>query len=181
MDSANGSEIQRRGYPTPLPLWSAEILFKNPKAIANIHLDYIRAGADIITTNTFRTQEYTLAKVGLAHEAERINTLAVQLAVLAREKAAVTRPIYIAGSMTALENCYRPDLVPDNATLVREHTKQASVLGQTEIDFFLLETFNTVREATIAAEAVKAVTDKPFAVSFTVDSNGRIRSGESWK
>ena len=109
---ATGTEILRRGFPTKLPLWSAQVLFEKPELLEQIYLDYIEAGADIITTNTFRTQRRTLAKAGRAGETERINRLAVDIAVQARKKSKATRPIYIAGSITTLEDCYRPDLIP---------------------------------------------------------------------
>lgn len=178
LDGALGTELQRRGYNTALPLWSAKALFDCPEVVEQIHYDYIMAGTDIITTNTFRTQRRTLAKADLAHDTERINAVAVQCAVRARQRAALRRPIYIAGSLTTVEDCYRPDLVPDNASLAREHSEQATILAQTPIDFFLLETFNTVREAK-AATAAATATGKPVAVSFVLNAAGNLLSGES--
>lgn len=177
---ATGTEILRRGFPTKLPLWSAKVLFEKPELLKQIYIDYINAGADIITTNTFRTQRRTLAKAGLAPETERINHLAVDIAVQAREEAKTKRPIYIAGCMTTLEDCYQPDLVPSQFELKREHGEQARLLADTHIDFFLLETFNSVHEAFIAAKDVHA-TGKPFAVSFTANTHGDILNGDTWK
>lgn len=176
---ATGTEIQRRGFPTVLPLWSAGVLFERPDLLGDIYRDYIRAGADIITTNTFRTQRRTLAKAGLERETERINRLAVDVAVRAREEASGGRRVFIAGCMTTLEDCYRPDLVPPPEISAAEHTVQAALLAQTPIDFFLLETFNTIGEAVIAAAAVKK-TGKPFAVSFTARDDGAILNGDRW-
>ncbi|PIQ68432.1 MAG: hypothetical protein COV91_04160 [Candidatus Taylorbacteria bacterium CG11_big_fil_rev_8_21_14_0_20_46_11] len=177
---ATGTEILRRGFPTKLPLWSAQVLFDKPELLTDIYLDYIRAGADIITTNTFRTQRRTLAKAGVGYETERINRLAVDLAVKAREQSDVSRPVYIAGCMTTLEDCYRPDLIPSDTELNTEHTEQVKILWDTPIDFFLLETFNSIKEARIAAQAV-AQTGKPFAVSFTANEAGDILNGDTWE
>ena len=55
LDGAMGTEILRRGIPTTLPLWSAEALLIHPQVVQNIHEDYIRCGAQIIITDTFRT------------------------------------------------------------------------------------------------------------------------------
>lgn len=176
---ATGTEILRRGFPTKLPLWSAQVLFDKPELLSQIYLDYINAGADIITTNTFRTQRHTLSKAGLAAETERINRLAVDIAVNSRAKAHTNRPIYIAGCMTTLEDCYRPDLIPNLDTLKKEHTEQAKLLASTPIDFFLLETFNSITEAIVAAEAVHS-TGKPLMVSFTANSQGDILNGDQW-
>lgn len=178
LDGAMGTELQRRGIPTTLPLWSAHALFENPTVVKTIHKDYIRAGADIITTNTFRTQRRTLAKAGHEDETEAINRLAVDLAVQARKETRSTRRVLIAASMTTLEDCYAPDLVPDDETCRREHAEQAQILARTPIDFFLLETLNTIREAQAAAEAVSR-TGKSFAISFMTATNGHLLSGES--
>ncbi|MEN9561033.1 MAG: hypothetical protein RIQ56_306 [Candidatus Parcubacteria bacterium] len=177
---ATGTEILRRGYPTKLPLWSAEILFSKPEVLVEIYRDYIRAGADIITTNTFRTQRYTLKLAGLENETERINTLAVDLAVEARKLENAEDRVLIAASVTTLEDCYRPDLVPEDEVCVREHSHQINLLANLPVDFLLLETFNTIREAVIAAKIAQA-TNKPFVASFTANSDGEILSGESWK
>lgn len=178
LDGAFGTELQRRGYSTKLPLWSAQALFDHPDTVRDIHKEYILAGADIITTNTFRTQRRTLVKAGLEKDTKRINQLSVQLAVEAREAAQVDRPVYIAGSLTTLEDCYEVDLVPENSVLEIEHTEQASILATTPIDFFILETFNTIREARSAAEAVSK-TGKGFIMSFVTNKDGGLLSGET--
>lgn len=175
-----GTEILRRGFPTELPLWSAKVLFEKPELLKEIYKDYIRAGADIITTNTFRTQRRTLAKAGLAYETERVNRLAVDMAVQARTEVTVVRPVYIAASITTLEDCYRPDLIPPIRELEAEHGEQIRLLANTPIDFFLLETFNSIKEAVVAARAARA-TGKPFAVSFTANREGNILNGDTWK
>src|SRR3989344_9335198 len=171
LEGAVGTEILRRGFPTKLPLWSAKVLFEKPELLKKIYIDYIKAGADIITTNTFRTQRRTLAKAGLEDETERINRLAVEIAVQARKESKVERPIYIAGCMTTLEDCYRPDLVPSQKELEKEHKEQANILSKTPIDFFILETFNSINEAVVAVRAVYN-TGKPFIISFTANAQG---------
>lgn len=176
---ATGTEIFRRGFPTKLPLWSAQVLFEKPELLKQIYIDYIKAGADIITTNTFRTQRRTLAKAGLSAETERINRLAVEIAAQARKESGIERPVYIAGSITTLEDCYRPDLIPSQHELEKEHQEQVRLLADTPIDFFLLETFNSIREAVVAAKAA-AETGKPLAVSFTANADGDILNGDTW-
>lgn len=176
---ATGTEILRRGFPTKLPLWSAQVLFEKPELLKQIYIDYIKAGADIITTNTFRTQRRTLAKAGLAHETERINRLAIEVAVQARKEAKAERPVYIAGSVTTLEDCYRPDLIPPQDELEKEHKEQIELLANTPIDFFLLETFNSIKEAVIASRVASA-TEKAFVVSFTANAEGDILNGDKW-
>lgn len=180
LDGAMGTELQRRKFNTYLPLWSARALFEKPRLVKKIHKEYIQAGADIITTNTFRTQRRTLAKVGLASKTKKINELAVKLAKQAVVEAKVRRKIYIAGSLTALEDCYEPKLVPPQEIAEKEHLEQVKILAKTPIDFFLLETFNTIRETEAAAKAV-AKTRKDMIISFTINKSGNLRSGEKLK
>ncbi len=79
----------------------------------------MEAGAEVLTANTFRTHRRTLAKGGLGERSRELTALAVRLAREAATSAG--RPIFVAGSLAPLEDCYRPDLVPDDAALEREH------------------------------------------------------------
>src|SRR5262245_6179482 len=176
LDAAMGTELQRRDADTRLPLWSAAALVKDPELVWTIHSDEVFAGAEILTANTFRTHARSLAKAGLAERAGELGALAVQLA----HQAAATpgRDIFVAGSLSPLEDCYRPDLVPDDASLAREHGAQASFLSDSGVDLILAETHNTIREAVAALRAAKA-TGVPVFVSMVTDGQGRLLSGES--
>ena len=65
LDGATGTELDRRGVDVTLPLWSARALVDAPEVLEEVHADYLRAGADVIVTNTFRTHERSLARAGL--------------------------------------------------------------------------------------------------------------------
>ncbi len=85
-----GTELQRRGARVELPLWSAQALLDNPDLVLQIHLEYVEAGAQVLTANTFRTQRRTLEKVGKDRAAaRRLTARAVQLA---REAAGTPAP-----------------------------------------------------------------------------------------
>ena len=66
LDGAMGTELKNRGVKIPLPLWSADVNLTNPDIVKTIHQDYILAGADIITTNTFRTTSWTYKKMEIS-------------------------------------------------------------------------------------------------------------------
>ncbi|MFN2386293.1 MAG: homocysteine S-methyltransferase family protein [Thermoanaerobaculia bacterium] len=175
LDAAMGSELQRRGADTRLPLWSARALIEDPELVARVHREEVAAGADILTANTFRTHGRTLAKAGLAERAEELTRLALELA---REAARESpRTVLVAGSLAPLEDCYRPDLVPGDDALEREHGAQARRLAAAGADLLLLETHNTVREVLAAARAARS-TGLPYVASFVTDGNGRLLSGE---
>ncbi|MDH4069219.1 MAG: homocysteine S-methyltransferase family protein [Ignavibacteria bacterium] len=177
LDGAMGTELQRRGSDTGLPMWSANALFSKPALIQQIHEEYIAAGADIITTNTFRTTRRTMHRANLPDRSRQLTERAVDLAMRAREHAQ-NSAILIAGSIAPLEDCYRPDLVPSDQELCEEHEELAGALANLGVDFLLIETMNTVREAFAAGRAAEQ-TGKEFVVSFVCNAQGHLLSGET--
>jgi homocysteine S-methyltransferase len=175
LDAAMGTELQRRGADTHLPLWSARALVESPELVSAIHRDELAAGAEVLTANTFRTHLRTLAKGRLDKRSRELTALAVRLARQAAGNAG--REVFVAGSLAPLEDCYRPDLVPEDAALEREHREQAESLAAAGVDLILLETHNTVRELAAAARAAKE-TGLPFVASMVTDGTGRLLSGE---
>ena len=177
LDGALGTELERRGIATRLPLWSAEALLEQPELVREIHEQYIRAGAEVITTATFRTSRRTLDKVGMGDRARELTRLAVRLAVEARENAA-ERPVWIAGSVAPLEECYDPSLVPPPDIAFEEHRELARWLAEAGVDLLLLETMNTVSEARAALEAGRP-TGLPVWVSVICGADGRLLGGDT--
>ena len=176
LDSAMGTELQRRDARTSLPLWSAQALLEDPELVWTIHGEDAASGAEILTANTFRTHARTLAKAGIAERSAELSALAIRLA---HQAASVRgREIFVAGSLSPLEDCYRPDLAPAQESLEREHAAQARFLADAGVDLILAETHNSIREAKAAAAAAKA-TGLPFVVSFVTDGKGRLLSGEA--
>lgn len=176
LDGATGTELNRRGVDTGLPLWSANALSTDAglNVLRQIHLDYLNAGADIITTNTFRTNRRALVGKGFsAHE------LTLRAVATAREAVAeFGKRAIVAGSISSLEDCYRPDLVPSADECLAEHSERIDQLVEGGVDILLIETINTIREAVIAAKIATA-TGLPTWVTFVCDRKGRILSGES--
>jgi S-methylmethionine-dependent homocysteine/selenocysteine methylase len=176
LDGAMGTELQRRGIATALPLWSARALIAAPAVVLEIHRDSLDAGADIITTNTFRTTRRTFQRAQLPDRSLALTVLAAQLAKEAR-LAFTQRPALIAGSIGPLEDCYRPDLVPLDRELRAEHA-EIYRLAATGVDFLLLETIGTIREAFAACEAALR-TGLEVVLSFLCREDGSLYGGES--
>ena len=176
LDGATGTELNRRGVDTGLPLWSANALTTDSglNVLQEVHLDYLNAGADIITTNTFRTNRRALVGKGFsAHE------LTMRAVATAREAVVqFGKPALVAGSVSSLEDCYRPDLVPSDDECIDEHTERIDHLVEGGVDLLLIETMNSIREAAIAAKIAMA-TGLPTWVTFVCDKDGCILSGES--
>src|SRR5512147_1596702 len=109
LDGATGTELQRRGVDTSLPLWSARALLDAHEVLYAIHTEYLAANADIITTNTFRTHRRTLTRAGLGERTRELTQLAVAIAREAARQA--DRQVFVAGSISPLEDCYSPQRV----------------------------------------------------------------------
>ena len=171
-----GTELTRRTVDTSLPLWSAAALESAPDVVAQIHADYVAAGATVLTANTFRTNTRALAKAGIAQRARDLTFKAVALA--RRAAAAAGGGVRVAGSLAPVEDCYMPELAPAVEALDIEHGELARNLADAGVDLMLIETMNSVREAVAAARAA-ASTGKPLWVSFTLGADGALLSGET--
>jgi S-methylmethionine-dependent homocysteine/selenocysteine methylase len=178
LDGATGTELERHGVRSSLPLWSAHALYDAPDTLLEIHSAYVTAGAELITANTFRTGRRCLARAGKADHAAQLTALAVDLARQAASASASERQVFVLGSTPPLEDCYRPDLTPDDAALDSEHTEHARHLAEAGVDAILVETMNTIREAKAAVRAANT-TALPVFVSFVCDGQARLLSGEA--
>lgn len=183
LDAAMGSDLDRRGLATTLPLWSALGLLERPDLVYRIHLENLLAGAEIITTNTFRTTARTLKRAGIdAARAPELDALAVNLAREARA-ASGRQSAFIAGSIAPLEDCYLPIFETEPDVALHEHREQALNLQQAGVDFLMVETMPTVTEAGIALQAALE-TGLPVTVGFvcaepSLGGPMRLLSGES--
>jgi S-methylmethionine-dependent homocysteine/selenocysteine methylase len=185
LDGPVGSELVRRGVR-----WRSLGLRFDAPAVHAVHVDYLAAGADVLRTNTFQLNRRIyqdvfrdaahMAHIGAPDLDRRVPDLiprAVQLARAAREAAG--RPeVPIAGVMSPLEHCFRPDLAPSYEQALPEHTEIAGLLAGAGVDLLLLESMNTVDEARAAAMAARA-TGLPVWISFVVGPDGNLLSGES--
>lgn len=177
LDGALGTELERRGVPSTLPLWSANALLTRPDLVREIHAEYVAGGAELLTANTFRTQERTLAKAGLGARAAELTALAVRLAREAARTRAAAGEILVAGSDPPLEDCFRPDLVPHATALATEHAAHARRLSRAGVDLVLSETHNCVDEARAAVIAARDA-GLPVLASFVCGPGARLLSGE---
>ncbi len=177
LDGATGTELNRRGVNTDLPLWSARALVDAPAVLRAIHFDYARAGAEILTANTFRTHRRSLARGGLGQRAGELTRQAVALARAAADEGG-GGPRWVAGSLAPLEDCYSPELVPPQPEVEAEHAEMAAHLAAAGVDLILVETMNTIREAEAATRAALR-TGLPVLTSFVCRTDHRLFSGES--
>ena len=177
LDGGMGQELINRNVSGQGVLWSAKALFDNPAAVQAVHEDYIRAGADVITTNSYACIRNNFKPEGLLNRLGEMNQLSAMRARQARDK--VGKNVLIAGSMGPQNGSYRPDLVGSYDETEVLYREQAEFLAP-HVDLFICETLSCIREARAAAAAA-ASTGKPVWLSWTIDDSGaaNLRSGES--
>jgi len=177
LDGGMGQELLNRKASGQGVLWSAKALFDQPAAVQAVHEDYIRAGADVITTNSYACVRNNFEPLGLLSRLGEMNQLSAMLARQARDK--VGKNVLIAGSMGPQNGSYRPDLVGSYDETEALYREQAGFLAA-YVDLFICETMSCIREARAAATAALS-TGKPVWLSWSVEDSGapRLRSGES--
>lgn len=143
LDGPIGTQLNDRGIATELPLWSAAAIDSAPQTIADIHRDYAHAGATVHTANTFRTKRRDLG--------DRWQDWTARAIQLARQSVPANHRI--AGSVSPLLDCYRPDLSPPSSVCKAEHAEMAACLAGLRCNVLLCETFPNADEAVIAVRA----------------------------
>ena len=159
-DGAMGTEIYNRGVF--INRCYDEMSVAAPDIVREIHESYRRAGAEVLTTNTFGANRMRLQPFGLAERMEAINAASAQIArKVAGDKA------WVAGSIGPLGATLRPvgKLSPGDA--FTEFRDQARVLAENGVDLFVLETFAQLNELWQAVRAVRSVSDLPIVACLT--------------
>jgi homocysteine S-methyltransferase len=150
-----------------------ELNVSTPQLVREVHSDYVKAGVDIIETNTFGANRTKLMTHGLAEQMRDIN---LQGARIAREAAGTNR-VFVAGAIGPLGIRIEPwgkTSVDEARTLFRE---QAQALVDGDVDLIILETFFDLNEIHAAMRGVRDVTDRPLVVQISVEDNGNSLEG----
>ena len=147
MDGAMGTELMRRGIELPLPLWSSMSNIDQFDQVMNIHKDYIEAGSDILTTNTFRTTPRTFIKAGYSqNESEIISEQCCNMAIEAAKHAVKKENTLVAGSVAPLEDCYEPLHFPGKEIAKKEFQLIIDRIIRKGVDILLFETMGNYEE-----------------------------------
>lgn len=177
LDGGVGRELKRRGVEVPPTIWTAKALLSDPETVREVHADFIKAGADVITANNYAVVPKLLATEGLKDRLAEFTRLAGRLANHARDVAG--RDVLIAGVPPPLARTYRADLVGTTREIFPIYQDIADALAA-NVDIMLCETMSSSVEARVVAQAA-AQTGKRIWASWTLDdeTSGRLRSGES--
>ena len=149
-----------------------EANLRAPESVVAVHVGYIRAGAELIETNSFGANRPKLAAHFLEDDFERINSTAVRLAREAREVSG--QDVFIAGSIGPIG-----DAELRGADLAELFAEQARILEGRGADLFMIETFYDLAELVTAIEAVQSVSSLPIVALLTFDEDGQTLGGVS--
>jgi homocysteine S-methyltransferase len=143
-----------------------------PDLVCEVHREYIRAGADVIETNTFGANAVKLAAFGLAEKLVDVNVAGARLA-----RQAARSQAYVAGAIGPLGIRIEPwgKMSVEEATAL--FRAQAAALAEGGVDLFILETFRDVNELGAAIAAVRAVCDVPVVAQMTTEEDGDSLDG----
>jgi methionine synthase I (cobalamin-dependent)/5,10-methylenetetrahydrofolate reductase len=140
--------------------------------VQSVHDEYVRAGADILETNTFGANRIKLGSFGLGDKLRDINAAGVALA-----RKAARGQAYVAGSIGPLGIRIEPwgkTGVDEAREFFRE---QAQALADAQVDLFILETFRDLNEMCAAIDAVRLVSDLPIVAQMTTEEDGNTLDG----
>ena len=143
-----------------------------PNVVAKVHDDYVRAGAEVIETNTFGANRIKLRSFGLADQVHNINLQGVSLA-----REVVKGRAYLAGAIGPLGIRIEPWGKTGIDEAKTYFCEQAQALAEGGVDLFVLETFRDLRELNAAIRALRSVSDLPIVAQMTIEEDGNTLDG----
>ena len=174
LDGGMGQELLARGVKANGTLWSANALLeeKYHKLLLDTHLDFIKAGAEIIVTTTFTTRRKRLRENNIENKFEYLNKKAGEIALKAKKELPKT---FIAGGLPPQNLTYQADDRSEQEIRNNFH-EQAKILNP-YIDFFYFDVWSSIKEFKCGIEAVKEF-DKPYLIGMHISEGSRLPSGE---
>ena len=152
LDGATSTELQRLGVPMSADTWSGLAAITHPGVLRELHVEYLRAGAEVIIANTYATAPQHVAAAGYGDRAREINLRSAELALEACE-AAADGPAWVAGSLSLMAPGFRAA----NRQAPLEHAeglrKQAQWLAEAGVDLLVLEMLRDIEWSTAAVDA----------------------------
>ena len=174
LDGGMGQELLARGMNPNGTLWSAGALLEenNHSLVENIHKDFVKAGADVIVTNTFTTRRIRLRENNIEDKFEKLNKAAGEIAKKVKKE---YPQILIAGGLPPQNTTYSADERDENEIL-NNFKDQAKILNPF-VDFFYFDVLSSIKEISIAIDSIKEF-DKPFLIGAHISEGTSLPSGE---
>ena len=190
IDGAMATELERHGADLNHSLWSAKLLSENPALIKKVHLDYLKVGADIITTASYQASFEGFEKNGYTkQQAVELMQLATSLAIEARNEAIgqniIQEPIPLVaasigpyGASLADGSEYRGDYGLTVGELMDFHRERMKILSESGADLLACETIPCPEEAIALIRLLKEFPDQKAWISFSCKNETEVCSGE---
>ena len=181
LDGGVSTEIRRRGVALDKNVWSGLATKTNPDEVRQVHADYIQAGAQIITANTYSTARHVLESINLGQESKLLNLKSVQLAQQARDEAA-QEEVFIAGSMSSMPPLTSHREVAVDGQIESSYRELAEGLADAGVDLIIAEMMRDIENASIVIKAAVS-TGLPVFIGFSamMAENGIDVRSLRWK
>ncbi|MBO9490168.1 homocysteine S-methyltransferase family protein [Endozoicomonas sp. G2_1] len=177
LDGGMGQELIKRAGVKPTPLWSAQVMHEQPHLVRDLHLDFIKAGAKVVTLNTYTSTPRRLARDASIKMLAPLHQAAKKAAkdAIAQSKQSDVR---IAACLPPLLASFTPEAALNYQDSLSDY-QQLVELQNDAADLFICETMSSIDEARAAINAAKP-TNKPIWVSFVLkDGEAKLLSGET--
>ena len=167
LDGAMGSELEKNGAQMDKKLWCGTSSIKFPEIVKKVHEDYIEAGADVITTNTYASTPISMKNYGFENSIEEYNKKSVLIAKKAAENS--NKDIAIAGSVSASGSFYKLGI----KTMIPNFNEQLKILTEEGVDLIILEAMSSQAEIVQAMIECSTKVKVPvwLAISCVIDNN----------
>ena len=174
LDGGMGQELLARGMKPNSTLWSANAIFDENyhQLVLDTHVDFIKAGAEIIVTTTFATRQKRLKENNLLDKFEYLNQKAGEIAQLAKKKFPNT---FVAGGIPPQNLTYEADN-RNESEIIENFNSQAKALDP-YVDFFYFDVWSSIKEVKCGIEAVNEF-KKPYLVGLHISEGTTLPSGE---
>ena len=178
LDGGMGQELLNRGVKPYGTIWGASALLhrKYHKTVVKTHLDFIKAGAEVIVTNSFGSRRRRLIENNLENKYKSLNKLAGKLAKIAVKKS--KKKVLIAGSLPPQNFTYFSDLGKD-LKFIKDSFKSQAICLNPYVDFFYLDVMSSLKECEIAIKSIASLKRK-ILIGIHVRENGKLPSGEKF-
>ncbi len=168
LDGGMGQELLKRSAKEVTPLWSTQVMMDEPDIVRDLHADFIRAGARVITLNAYTMTPERLARDGQIEDFEALQLAAVSAATSARINVGIPG-VKIAGCLPPLVASYHAEVAPEYEAMLESYAKIVAIQAP-HVDVFLCETMSSINEAKAALVSAKK-SGLPVWVSLTVNDS----------
>ena len=178
LDGGVSTEIQKRGVAMDSDVWSGLAHKTHRQVVLQVHEDYIQAGAQVITANTYSTARHVLESIDLGGDVKAINTEAVELAQIARDNVAKDET-WIAGSISSMAAFNSVKEVASGDKVSDSYIELAEILAEAGVDLIIAEMMRDIENAKMVIKAAIS-TGLPVWIGYSAMMSEDRKSVQAW-